>query len=102
MDIDPFFEELFLSDLKRIISKNYEHCNSLLGDMIENLFVEIMNELNRIRIRVAHPKENFSLHIQKDQSAHHQPEKRIGSFIEGVRMRYLGDSYQFSSKNINE
>lgn len=58
--IEPFFEELLLSDLKRIINKNFLLCKDLLGDLVDNLFNELMNELNRIRIRVAHPKENFS------------------------------------------
>jgi len=60
INIEPFFEELLLSDLKRIINKNYVLCEDLLGDLIRNLFYELMNELNRIRINVAHPKENFS------------------------------------------
>lgn len=60
LDIKPFFEELLLSDLKRIINKNFAQCKDLLGDLIEGFFNEVMNELNRIRIKVVHPKENFS------------------------------------------
>ncbi len=60
LTIELFFEELLLSDLKRIINKNFVQSKDLLGDLIESLFNELMNELNRIRIRVVHPKENFS------------------------------------------
>jgi len=60
MEIDGYFEELLFSDLKKIISRNYIFCEDLLGDLVKAFFIQVMNELNRIRIRTVHPKENFS------------------------------------------
>ncbi len=60
--IHEFFQQLFFSDLKSILifSENYEKSEDLIKDLEKNMFILLMNELNRIRRKVAHVKENFS------------------------------------------
>ncbi len=37
-EIDVYFEELLFSDLKKIINRNYNLCEDLLGDLIKEFF----------------------------------------------------------------
>ena len=46
MEIDAFFEELLFSDLKDIINRNYAYCEELIGGLVQELFIQLMNELN--------------------------------------------------------
>ena len=81
---------IVFSDLKKIISRNYNLCEDLLGDLIEEFFIQVMNELNRLRIRTVHPKENFSMidvdNIKRDI-------KSICRGVTGRRMVEFIDNY---------
>ncbi len=58
-DIHSFFQELYLSDLRKIINRHYDLATDLFGDLTKILFTELMKELNKIRNKVAHVNENF-------------------------------------------
>lgn len=62
ISIEDFFQELLFSDLKSIMiyKNNNKHAKTLVKDLQNNMYVLLMNELNRIRRKVAHVKENFS------------------------------------------
>lgn len=62
ISIEDFFQELLFSDLKSIMiyKNNNKHAKTLIKDLQNNMYVLLMNELNRIRRKVVHVKENFS------------------------------------------
>ena len=62
IDVKDFFQELLFSDLKSILiyKENYNLAQNLAKDLHKNMFILLLNELNRIRRKVAHVKENFS------------------------------------------
>ena len=63
IEINNFFQELLFSDLKSILifKDNYKLASKLVAELQKEIFVLLMRELNRIRHKVAHVKENFSL-----------------------------------------
>ena len=60
--INDFFDELNFPHLKDILdySNNYKLAKSFFGDLSKEKFIEIMNELNIIRRKIAHAKSAFS------------------------------------------
>ena len=62
LEIHDFFQELLFSDLKSILiyNENYKFSKELVEDLQREVFILLMNELNRIRIKVAHVNENFT------------------------------------------
>ena len=59
IEIDDFFQELYLIDLRKIINRHYELAPDLFDDLTKILFTELMKELIKIRNKVAHVNENF-------------------------------------------
>ena len=62
LDIEDFFEELYLWSLKEIAiySDHYNYLKCLTKDLSKQKFIELMDELNEIRKKIAHAKSNFS------------------------------------------
>jgi hypothetical protein len=60
--IDAFFDELAFLNLKDIIasSSNYSLSKSFLGELSKEKFIELFDELNIYRRKVAHAKSTFS------------------------------------------
>lgn len=60
--IDDFFEELNFLNLKDIIvfSKNYSLTKSFLGELNKEKFIELMDDLNLYRRKIAHARSTFS------------------------------------------
>ncbi|MDD4931822.1 MAG: NB-ARC domain-containing protein [Candidatus Colwellbacteria bacterium] len=60
--IDDFFEELTFLNLKDIIvfSNNFKLTTPFLGAISKDKFIELMDELNRHRRKIAHAKSTFS------------------------------------------
>jgi len=60
--IDEFFDELTFLNLKDIIifSNNFNLTKSFFGDISKEKFIEIMDELNIYRRKIAHAKSTFS------------------------------------------
>ncbi len=61
VSIKKFFQETNLLDLKEILKygKNYQFVERIFGNVRKNSFIDIMDELNQIRRKVAHAKNNF-------------------------------------------
>lgn len=59
--IDDFFEEISFSNLKDIVisSNNFKHCKPFIGDISKDKFIELMNNLNLYRRKIAHAKSTF-------------------------------------------
>ena len=62
IEIDDFFDELYLLDLKEIgiYSDHYNHLRCLTGDLSKDKFIELMDELNLIRRKVGHAKRTYT------------------------------------------
>ena len=62
IDIKIYFEELTLLHLKEIsiFSDHYRYLNCLVGDLSKSKFIELMDELNEIRRKIAHAKSTFT------------------------------------------
>lgn len=62
IDIEDFFEELYLWSLKEIAvySDHYKHLICLTGDLSKERFIELMDELNEVRKKIAHAKSTFT------------------------------------------
>ncbi|PAV12485.1 hypothetical protein ASJ81_06270 [Methanosarcina spelaei] len=60
--LDDFLEDLNFSHLKNIITEknNYKLSKSFLGDLSNDRFIELMDELNIYRRKIAHVKSTFS------------------------------------------
>lgn len=60
--IDEFFEEVTFLNLKDILifSENFKHSKSFFGGLNKDKFIEIMDELNLFRRKIAHAKSTFS------------------------------------------
>ncbi len=60
--IDDFFDELTFLNLKDIFSasNNFKMAKSFFGDLSKDKFIEIMDELNLYRRKIAHAKSTFS------------------------------------------
>jgi len=61
ISIEKFFQETNLLDLKEILKydKNYQFVERIFGNVRKNSYIDIMDELNQIRRKVAHAKNNF-------------------------------------------
>ena len=62
LEIDDFFEELYLRNLKEITiySDHYKYLRCLVKDLSKSKFIELMDELNLIRRKIAHCSSTFS------------------------------------------
>lgn len=62
VDIKIFFEELYLSQIKEIaiFSDHYQHLNCLTNNLSKSKFIELIDELNEIRRKIAHAKSTFT------------------------------------------
>lgn len=62
ININDFFEELFLWCLKEIsiYSNHYKYLECLTKDLSKMIFGELMDDLNEIRKKIAHAKSTFS------------------------------------------
>ncbi len=61
-DVDEFFEEVTLPNLKDLILKeeNFEFAKDFIGDLSKGKFTRLMNRLNAARIKIAHAKSSYS------------------------------------------
>lgn len=62
IDIDDFFEEVYFWCLKEIAitSDHYKYLKNLVGDLHKTKFIELMDELNELRKKIAHAKSSFT------------------------------------------
>jgi LuxR family transcriptional regulator, glucitol operon activator len=62
ISIEEFFEEIYLMNLKDIavFRHNYDYLVNLIGELSKSKFIELMGELNTIRLKIAHAKSTFS------------------------------------------
>jgi LuxR family glucitol operon transcriptional activator len=60
--IDDFFEELTFLNLKDILvaSNNFKLAKSFFGELNKDKFIEVMDDLNTYRRKIAHAKSTFS------------------------------------------
>lgn len=60
--IDEFFEELNFLSLKDIliVSNNFKLAKSFFGELNKDKFIELMDDLNTFRRKIAHAKSTFS------------------------------------------
>ena len=65
IDIEEFFDEVFLWGLKEIsiYSDNYKHLNEFVSDLGKEKFIEVMDELNELRKKIAHSKTFTQLEL---------------------------------------
>ena len=61
-EIEDYFDELYLLHLKEIaiFDKNYQYLNNLIGLISKEKFVKAFDELNAIRVKIAHAKSTFT------------------------------------------
>lgn len=62
ISIEDFFEETYLWCLKEIaiFSTNYQSLINFVGELSKDRFIELMDELNELRHKIAHAKSTFT------------------------------------------
>lgn len=62
ININDFFEEIYFWCLKEIVifSNHYKDIINLVGDLSKSKFIELMDELNELRKKIAHAKSSFT------------------------------------------
>ena len=79
--IDDFFEEISFLNLKdiAIAFTNFKQCNSFVGDISKEKFIELMDSLNLDRRKIAHAKSTFGNYD-------------LSALIEHIKLLCQGDS----------
>lgn len=62
VEIEDYFDELYLLNLKdiAIYKNNFGYLSPLVGDLSKDKFIEFLDELNVLRVKIAHAKATFA------------------------------------------